>query len=226
MEVSMGPPTRPRLVPFTNSTRVPVPQALVSPGAQDGNFIGNRIPSQKAKVCKINSQNDNLIIESGIKPSGTNDELSMGIHYVRSLGADQLAVGGGGTGTRPSPTVSNVRSSFTSLESSHVGHKSGTGVDMMKILVRVGEKFKFRVPIPVTSPESYRQPRGYHVKMTSGQALPKFLQADPGGINSKGVLELSGIASFRDLGEMIVGIYGERDGVCVATVVIEVVSKR
>jgi axial budding pattern protein 2 len=37
---------------------------------------------------------------------------------------------------------------------------------------------------------------------------------------------LSGVASFRDLGEMIVGIYGERDGVCVATVVIEVVSKR
>ncbi|KAF8817545.1 hypothetical protein BYT27DRAFT_7153250 [Phlegmacium glaucopus] len=226
MEVSMGPPTRPRLVPFTSSTRVPVPQALVSPSVPGGNFIGNRISSQRAKVCKVDSQDDNLAIEGGMKPSETNDELTMGIHYVRSLGADQLAVDGG-TAARSSPTVSNVRSSFTSLESSHVGHKSGTGADIMKVLVRVGEKFKFRVPIPATSSsESYKQPRGYHVKMTSGQPLPKFVQADPSGINSKGVLELSGIASFRDLGEMTVGIYGERDGVCVATVVIEVVSMR
>jgi axial budding pattern protein 2 len=221
----MGPLSRPRLVPFTSSTRVPVPQSLVSPSVPDGNFVGNRIASQKAKLCKVDSRNDNLVIEVGIlKPSGTNDELTMGIHYVRSLGADQLAVDGAGTGPtgpKSSPT-SNVRSSFTSLDSSHVGHKSGAGADMMRVLVRVGEKFKFRVPIP----ESYRQRRGYHVKTASGQPLPKFLQADPTGINSKGVLELYGIASFRDLGEMIVGIYGERDGVCVATVVIEVVSKR
>ena len=223
MEVSMGPPSRPRLVPFTSSTRVPVPQTLVSPSVPGGNFIGNRIASQKAKLFKVDSQNNHLAIEGGImKPSGTNDELTMGIHYVRSLGADQLAVDGTGTGPKSSSTPSNVRSSFTSLESSHVGRKSETGVDMMKVLVRVGEKFKFRIPIP----ESYRQPRGYHVKTASGQSLPKFLQADPSGINSKGVLELSGIASFRDLGEMIVGVYGERDGVCVATVVIEVVSKR
>ena len=219
----MGPASRPRLVPFTSSTRVPVPQTLVSSSVPDGNFIGNRIASQKAKLCKVDSRNDNLVIEGGtMKPSGTNDELTMGIHYVRSLGADQLAVDGAGTGPKSSPTPSNGRSSFTSLESSHVGHKSGTGADMMRVLVRVGEKFKFRVPIP----ESYRQRRGYHVKTASGQPIPKFLQADPTGINSKGVLELSGVASFRDLGEMIVGIYGERDGVCVATVVIEVVSKR
>ena len=219
----MGPPTRPRLVPFTSSARVPVPHALVSPSAPDSNFVlGTRIPSQKAKVFKVDSHNDNLVFEGGMKPSGSNDELTMGIHYVRSLGADQLGVDGTAIGTKSSPTMSNVRSSFTSLESSHVGHKSGTGADMMKILVRIGEKFKFRVPIP----ESYRQSRGYQVKMTSGQPLPKFLQADPSGIHSKGVLELSGIASFRDLGEMIIGIYGERDGICVATVVIEVVSKR
>jgi axial budding pattern protein 2 len=218
----MGPPSRPRLVPFTSSTRVPVPQTLVSPSVGDGNFIGNRVASQKAKLFKVDSQNNNLLVEGGmVKSSGTNDELTMGIHYVRSLGVDQLPVDVAGTGPKSSPTPSNVRSSFTSLESSHVGHKSGTGTDMMRVLVRVGEKFKFRVPIP----ESYRQPRSYHVKTVSGQPLPKFLQADPSGINSKGVLELSGIASFRDLGEMIVGIYGERNGVCVATVVIEVVSK-
>ena len=220
----MGPLSRPRLVPFTSSTRVPVPQTLASPSVLDANFMGHRIASQKAKLCKVDSQNNNLAIEGGIiKPSVTNDELTMGIHYVRSLGADQLAVDAACTGLKSSPTPSNVcSSSFTSLESSHVGHKSGTGADMMRVLVRVGEKFKFRVPIP----ESCRQSRGYHVKAVSGQPLPKFLQADPSGISSKGVLELSGIASFRDLGEMIVGIYGERDGVCVATVVIEVVSKR
>ena len=69
----MGPPSRPRLVPFTSSTRVPVPQTLVSSSVPDGSFIGNRIASQKAKLCKVDSRNDNLVIEGGIiKPSGTN----------------------------------------------------------------------------------------------------------------------------------------------------------
>jgi axial budding pattern protein 2 len=227
-EMPMGPPTRPRLVPFTSSTRVPVPQAIGvgAPAVQGVGFVGNRITSQRAKVHKVVSKDENGVVEEGsnLKPSGTSEELRMGIHYVRSLGADQLAVYGSTTGMGTSPAVSNLRSSFTSLESSHGGPKSGTdSTDVMRVLVRTGERFKFRVPIPGTSTN---QARKYTVRLTSGQALPKFIHPDLNWISSKGVLELAGVATVRDLGEMVIGVYGEQDGVCVATVMLEIVGKR
>ncbi|KIM44917.1 hypothetical protein M413DRAFT_67650 [Hebeloma cylindrosporum] len=217
-ETPMGPPTRPRLVPFTSSTRVPVPQAIGmgAPPAQGVGFVGNRITSQRAKVHKIASKDENGVMEEGsnLKPSGTSEELRMGIHYVRSLGADQLAVHAAGSmaGMGTSPAVSNLRP------------KSGTdSTDVMRVLVRTGERFKFRVPIPAAS---VNQGRKYAVRLTSGQALPKFIHPDLNWITSKGVLELSGLATARDLGEMVIGVYGEEDGVCVATVVLEIVGKR
>ncbi|KAH9479552.1 Axial budding pattern protein 2 [Psilocybe cubensis] len=206
-EVSMGPPTRPRLVPFTNSTRVPVPH-VVMPTGQGAGFASNRITSQRA----------NVIVE-GVKPSGSSDGLSMGIHYVRSLGADQLAVNSSHI-SGSSPVLSNVRSSFASLESSHVGHKSAVDMQEMRVLVRVGERFKFRVAIPG------KHTSGFYVKLTSGQPLPKFIHADLNGISNKGALEFTGVATFHEIGERVVGIYAEKDGVCVASVVIEVVGKR
>lgn len=207
---AMGPPTRPRLVPFTPSARVPAPQ--VTGTSQHGNgFPSNRVTSQKA----------NVILEDGVKTSASSDALSMGIHYVRSLGADQLTVsGGGGQVSGSSPVLSNVRSSFASLESSHLGHKSGTDGDVMRVLIRAGERFKFRVPIPG------KHTKGLFVKLTSGQPLPKFIHADLNGISSKGALEFSGVATFHDLGERTVGIYAEKDGACIASVIIEVVGKR
>ncbi|PPQ91462.1 hypothetical protein CVT25_013719 [Psilocybe cyanescens] len=207
-EVPMGPSTRPRLVPFTSSTRVPVPQVMV-PSAQGVGFAANRITSQRA----------NVIVEDKVKLNASSDALSMGIHYVRSLGADQLTVDAGHA-SGSSPVLSNVRSSFTSLESSHIGHKLGTDMQEMRVLVRVGERFKFRVAIPG------KHTKGYYVKLTSGQPLPKFIHADLNGISTKGILELSGVATFHELGERVVGIYAEKDGVCVASVIIEVVGKR
>ncbi|KAF8963446.1 hypothetical protein BDZ97DRAFT_1820965 [Flammula alnicola] len=230
----MGPPTRPRLVPFTSSTRVPVPvpQVIGAPSAHHGaGFVGNRITSQSAKVCKVDSTDMNVIVEEGtMKASATSDELSIGMHYVRSLGADQLTVHRGsgtatGSGSGSSPATSNVRSSFTSLESSHLGNKSGGNADSgMKVLVRTGERFKFRVPIPSASTPG--QTRGYYVKLISGQPLPKFIHPNLNGISTKGVLELSGVATFRDIGERSIGVFAERDGACVARVMIEVVGKR
>jgi axial budding pattern protein 2 len=229
-EMPMGPPTRPRLVPFTSSTRVPVPQAIGmgAPPAQGVGFVGNRITSQRAKVHKVVSKDENGVVEerSNLKPSGTSEELRMGIHYVRSLGADQLAVHAAGsiTGMGTSPAVSNLRSSFTSLESSHGGPKSGTdSTDVMRVLVRTGERFKFRVPIPAAS---MNQAKKYTVRLTSGRALPKFIHPDLNWISSKGVLELAGVATVRDLGELTIGVYGEQDGVCVATVMLEIVGRR
>lgn len=222
----MGPPTRPRLVPFTSSTRVPVPQAIGmgAPPAQGVGFVGNRITSQRAKVHKVASKDENGVAEepSNLKPSGTSEELRMGIHYVRSLGADQLAVHAAGLTTGMG--TSNLRSSFTSLESSHGEPKSGTdSTDVMRVLVRTGERFKFRVPIPAAS---MNQAKKYAVRLTSGQALPKFIHPDLNWISSKGVLELAGVATVRDLGELTIGVYGEQDGVCVATVVLEIVGRR
>lgn len=210
LETSMGPPTKPRLVPFTSSTRVPVPDADAVV------FAGNRIASQRAKVCKTDyGENGDDI---GIKSSNTADDLSIGLHYVRSLGTDQLAPSnGGGNGS----SLSNVRSSFTSLESSHAGHKTGPELSVTKVLIRVGERFKFRVPI---FPTTGTMVESYSVKLISGQILPKFIQPDLSGISAKGVLELSGVATFRDLGVLNVGVY-TNTGICVASVVVEVVGK-
>jgi axial budding pattern protein 2 len=63
----------------------------------------------------------------------------------------------------------------------------------------------------------------YVVKLVSGQALPNFIQPNLSGISAKGILELTGVATFRDLGVFNVGVY-TNTGVCVANVVIEVVG--
>lgn len=211
LETAMGPPTKPRLVPFTSSTRVPVPNP-------DGNgFAGNRIASQRAKVCKVDTKD-----ELAIKAGASTDELSMGLHYVRSLGADQLAVTNR-EGNESSPALSNVRSSFTSLESSHVGHKSDDGfMNVTNVVIRAGERFKFRVPISLPSVAG----ENYSLRLASGQPLPTFIQTDMSCVATKGLLELSGLATFRDLGELVIGIYKQKDGACIASIVLEVVGKR
>jgi len=230
-EMTMGSSIRPRLVPFTNSTRVPVPHAIGTsvPATQGVGFVDNRITSQRARVHKVNPKNKNGVVEEGsnLKQSGTSEEFRMGMHYVRSLGADQSAVNASGstTGMESSPAVSNLRSSFTSLESS--GHKSGTdSIDIMRVLIRTGERFKFRVPILAASVNQPKEAKKYSVRLASGQALPKFIHPDLNWISRRGVLELSGVATARDLGEMIIGVYEEQDGVCVATTILEIVGKR
>ena len=84
-----------------------------------------------------------------------------------------------------SPALSNVRSSFASLESSQQGNEG----DGMKFLVRVGERFKFRVPIRTVPTNSSKR---HYVKLVSGQPIPPFLRADLSGLQTKGTLEISG----------------------------------
>lgn len=205
-EAAMGPPTRPRLVPFTSSTRVPVPDADAAV------FTGNRIASQRAKVCKTDT--GEACEDTGLKASDTADDLSMGLHYMRSLVDHPPSNAGNGS------SLSNVRSSFTSLESSHVGHKTGTELSVTNVVIRVGERFKFRVPIFPTSGTTVEK---FVVKLVSGGILPKFIQPDLSGILTKGVLELAGVATLRDLGGLNVGVY-TNTGVCMARVIIEVVG--
>ncbi|KAG6910038.1 hypothetical protein DXG01_013762 [Tephrocybe rancida] len=74
--------TRPRLVPFTSASRVPVPHRPASPpGLQrDGGSSSKRVNSQSAKVWRREPK--------GGAPKESSDELKMGLHYVQSLGAD------------------------------------------------------------------------------------------------------------------------------------------
>ncbi|KAJ7876803.1 hypothetical protein B0H13DRAFT_2054749 [Mycena leptocephala] len=68
---------RPRLVPFTSATRVPVPRVPSLSVEEPSGSPSRRVTSQRA-----------MVLSDGVKRSPTADELSMGIHYVRSLGGD------------------------------------------------------------------------------------------------------------------------------------------
>ncbi len=64
--------------------------------------------------------------------AGEADELDIGLRYVRALGEDAAASG-----------------SFSSLESSQPARSSlgSAGRDVLRVLVRVGERFRFRLPV-------------------------------------------------------------------------------
>ncbi|KAG6821185.1 hypothetical protein H0H93_004005 [Arthromyces matolae] len=75
---SIAADSRPRLVPFTSASRVPVPHRPSSPsGPRYEGATTKRVNSQSAKVWR----------REPLK-GGSNDDLKMGLHYVESLGAD------------------------------------------------------------------------------------------------------------------------------------------
>jgi axial budding pattern protein 2 len=197
----------------------------------DSFFAGRkRITSQKAKIMKMLGGGQTA---DGLKKSGSGDELSMGLHYVQALGADnQLAA-------VTSPGISsNVRSSFSSLESSNAGNNQGPGAPIEKrVVVTPGQKFKFLVRIPPVSIAARAQgtaslttpvalPREYNVKIISGQPLSQ-LHVDLNGIETRGTAEVSGETMREDIGVITFGIYaGRNDEICLAMIVIEVAETR
>ncbi|KAH7926425.1 hypothetical protein BV22DRAFT_1046095 [Leucogyrophana mollusca] len=200
---------RPQLKPFTNATRVPAPSPSgdgdSSEGTEESARTTRRVASQTAKVFK----------EGRDGRQGSIDELRIGMHYVHTLGEGS----------------SNVRSvsdkSFSSLESSQQGHghsTAGTTKEntVSRILVRTGEKFKFRIPI--------KSPNGTYQKLearlVSGHALPEFLQLElKGHGEDKRVVEFFGVPADEDIGEMHVGIFNTDGGECLARVIVEVVGR-
>ena len=204
-------PTRPRLIPFTGATRVPVPRLASGAGHLDQKSAGlnPRAASQTATVVDM---------EKG----GALDDLSVGMHYVRSLGGDRRASGGSASAvffTEPSTrTVStNVRSSFSSLASS----RQAGGEKVKRFLVRAGERFKFRVAV---TGDVGRQ--ALVARLMSGQATPDFLRIDlEGAVQRRGMVEFSGVPGVGDVGEVNLGVYTAADGVCVARIVVEVVGR-
>ena len=200
---------RPRLVPFTSATRVPVPRVTSSSSGGDESRLemaNKRIASQTAKV-----------IENG----DCLDDLSIGIHYVRSLGGDgqrNSAIFRTNASTRTVST--NVRSSFSSLESSRHSHgQKYAGIK--RLLVRVGEKFKFRLTL-----EGDFTGRALDASLISGRPLPGFIKVDfKGASNPKGVAVFHGIPAVDDIGEANIGVYTSDDGECVGRVIVEIVGR-
>lgn len=203
---------RPRLVPFTSASRVPIPNMSISspPGSSDGGSFdaSQRIVSQTALVDSVGKSN-------------SGDELSFGIHYVRALGSDQ-AQQHVGTAASTLTVSTNVRSSFSSLESSHNGHER-SGFEVVKMVVRAGERFKFRVPVEPLSPASDHVLRRLQSRLMSGNVLPKFLHADLTGRKNAGGVEFYGVPGPGDTGELDVGVFDA--GVCVGRVHLEVISR-
>jgi len=93
-----------------------------------------------------------------------------------------------------------------------------------RALVRIGEKFRLRVRVPPASPTTLSRALAFEVKQISGEPLPRFLHVDIGGV-TKGAVELFGVPTTGDLGEVTVGVYTS-DGVCVSQMVLDVVKWR
>lgn len=195
--------TRPRLVPFTSATRVPIPQQSSSPSLDVGSSTSKRVNSQTATVWKSGlPQTGNSNDADEIVRSSSGDELRMGVHYMESLGED-------GRVNHSTPDTHQ--------------NSCPTSKNVIRALVRIGEKFRFRVPIPPASPTLLRT-RVLEVKLVSGEPLPEFMHVDMGEV-AKGVVEVFGMPASPDLGEVGVGVYTS-DGVCVSQMILEVVKWR
>ena len=179
-KVQPPPMPRPRLVPFTSASRVPLPHSPAS-STDSGNGTPERQLSQRAKVVK------------GGEAHSSGDELSVGYHYVQALGANP-------TEAAPSTfTVStNMRSSFSSLQSDP---RSSLSDGTFKTVIRAGERFKFSIPLKVSSGQVSQM----EARLSSGRMLPHFLHVDFSSRRS--VAEMYGVPSTEDVGELDIIIY-------------------
>jgi axial budding pattern protein 2 len=170
-----------------------------------GSSTSKRVNSQTATVWKSGLlQTGNSNVANEIARSGSGDELRMGVHYVESLGEDDREV------------------NHSASDAPHQNNRSNSK-NVARAIVRIGEKFRFRVPVPPASPTLLRT-RVLEVKLVSGEPLPEFMHVDMGEI-AKGVVEVFGVPASPDLGEVGVGVYTS-DGICVSQMILEVVKWR
>lgn len=114
--------------------------------------------------------------------------------------------------------------SFSSLESSQHGDGRSLSHAPLRFLVRVGEKFRFK--IPAQFPQSkYRR---LEARLTSGHVLPTFMQVELrgyGGMNDRKAVEFYGVPTENNVGEIHIGIFDSEDGTCLTKVTVEVVGR-
>jgi axial budding pattern protein 2 len=195
---------RARVVPFTAS-RIPA--------AHDGaSGAGTGVPPP-ARASSLSASVVRVVVPSGDGGGASEaDELHVGLHYVRALGED--ARDGSG--------------SFSSVESSHPARSSmGSGGaggrrEILRVLVRVGERFRFRLPVRAGAGAG-----GLTARRVSGELLPAFLYADldvTRGDKHRDTVKFWGVPRADDVGDVHVGVY-TANGECVAEAVIEVLIR-
>ena len=195
---------RARVVPFTASRTPAAHDGETGPGS--GIPPPARAPSLSASVMRV-------VAPSGGGGSASEaDELHVGLHYVRALGED--ARDGSG--------------SFSSVESSHPARSSigsggaGRRSEVLRVLVRVGERFRFRLPVRAGASVG-----GLTARRVSGELLPAFLYADldvTRGDKHRDTVKFWGVPRADDVGNVHVGVYtANRE--CVAEAVIEVLIR-
>lgn len=203
---------RARVVPFT-AGRMPAPREGPT-GTETGVPPPVRVSSLSASVVRAvipPSQQQQL----GAVGASEADELHVGLRYVRALGEDAREGSG----------------SFSSLESSSRPARSslgsGAGADVLRVLVRVGERFRFRLPVRFGAGAA--GPGGLVARRVTGELLPAFLYADlevARGDNPKhrDTVKFWGVPRADDVGDVHVGVYAA-NGVCVGEAVVEVLVR-
>lgn len=116
-----------------------------------------------------------------------------------------------------------------------------------RILARTGEQFKYRIPLSVPNmspalsssptPSSPSLSEPLEVKLMSGLPLPRFIRTNVdvsskpstqervAGKGKDRVMELTGVPSKADVGELNVAVYMKSTEECVGRVIIEVVER-
>ncbi|TBU41145.1 hypothetical protein BD309DRAFT_1082270 [Dichomitus squalens] len=238
-DVRPGEAARPRLVPFTSATRVPVPKmpsSFFSPDPDHstqqtpGQHKTKRVASQMAKVFRNAAADPETASTAANIPQATaEDDLQTSAQYVQALG-DQ----GGGPPTTAQGECSAAVSSVD-IEAPHTGKQKATRPPAVpRMLARTGERFKFRVPVALRSAVAQMKSKGdLEARLVSGKPLPRFIKIDTDAVPSgagahqqKRVVELSGVPVSPNIGVYEIGLYEQEGGKCVGKVVVEVVAKK
>lgn len=205
-----------RVVPFTAS-RTPVPR---NGAAREGTGLSApaRASSLSASVVRMVMPSHLGDGDGAIATTTEADELHVGLRYVRALGEDSREA---------SDSFSSLESSHPTLSNSNMNTGSGGGVggrsEVLRVLVRVGERFRFRLPVRAGASAG----GGLTARRVSGELLPAFLYADldvARGDKHRDTVKFWGVPRADDVGGVHVGVY-TANGVCVAEAVIEVLTR-
>lgn len=202
---------RARVVPFT-AGRMPAPRE--GPVEMDtGVPPPARASSLSASVVRLVGPPSQQKGQPGAVGTSEADELHVGLRYVRALGEDTREGSG----------------SFSSIESSSRPARSSlgsAGAEVLRVLVRVGERFRFRLPVRAGATGAGG---GLTARRVTGELLPAFLYADlevarGGNQKHKETVKFWGVPRADDIGDVHLGVYAA-NGVCVGEAVIEVLVR-
>lgn len=203
--------SHPRLVPFNSGPMTPT--SVASP-TNHQNSGTRRVASHHVLVERRTSLN-----------TETADDLSLGMHYVRSLGEDprddEASVASSSLGpslrVREHSRHTRYSSGSFSLASSKHTQRDERG-SVPQILTRVNERFRFRMPL---DPERLQHGMQVKVRLVNGNPLPRFIVAEM----IRGDIMLSGVPQVDHVGEVYIGAYDSGTGECVGRALLDIVER-